>query len=146
MKGVSGNHFWPGHIPAGAVDSITGLHATDMFLTFCQLAGIAPPIIDFDGQDMSKALQGEPQKRTQPLYWEYGREDFYLKPGNPRFVSPNLAMQEGKWKLLINADSTRVELYNLEKDRAETTNVAEKYPEIAKRMSHRVLIWRKSID
>ena len=136
---------WPGHIPAGAIDSTTLLHATDLFQTFCKLAVVASPPIDFDGEDMSKALQGEPQKRTQPLYWEYGREDFYLKPGNPRFISPNLAIREGAWKLLINADGTRVELYNLEKDQAETHNVAEKYPELVDKLSTRVLTWRKSL-
>lgn len=76
----------------------------------CSMAHVAPPSVDFDGEDMGKALLGETQKRTQPLYWEYGRTGFYLKPGNPRFISPNLAMRDDQWKLLINADSTQAEI------------------------------------
>ncbi len=129
---------WPGQIPAGAVDSTTVLHATDLFPTFCKLAGIILPDIKFDGQDMSMALQGKPEVRNQPIYWEYGREDFYLKPGNPRYVSPNMAMRDGEWKLLVNADNTGAELYNLEEDLAETTNLAEEYPDIVKRMSEQI--------
>jgi hypothetical protein len=79
------------------------------------------------------------------LYWEYGRNEYYLKPGNPRFVSPNLAIREGAWKLLMNDDSTRTELYNLQDDPAENNNIAVNYPEIVKRLSSMLLQWRKGL-
>src|SRR3546814_576875 len=135
---------WPGHIPAGRVDSTTIIHSTDLFPTICHLAGIQIPI-DPDGQDISAALAGKPLNRNKPLFWEYGREGVRLKAGNPRFVSPQLAMRERNWKLLINADSTTIELYDLEKDQAENHNLTEKYTEIARRMATQVLVWKRSM-
>lgn len=135
---------WPSQIPAGVTNDTTVVHASDLFPTFCKLAGIKLPDINFDGEDMSNALTGESQQRTKPIFWEYG-SDFDIKPGNPRFVSPRLAMREGPWKLLINNDNTGVELYNLLIDHAETENVAEKHPDITKRMSEQVLEWQNAL-
>lgn len=137
---------WPGHIPAGEVDTKTIMSNLDLYQTLCNLAHVKPPKnVDFDGQDMSQALLGYAQKRKEPLFWEYGPADFYLQPGNPRFKSPDLAVRDGKWKLLINGDSTDAELYNLQKDWAEQRNVKDKYPEIAARLAKEVLEWRRSI-
>lgn len=135
---------WPGHIPAGVTNNTTVMHAADLFPTLCSLAGVKPPKVAFDGEDMSKALRGEAQERKEPVFWQYGSE-FDIKPGNPRFISPNLAMRDGQWKLLINDDGTKVALYNLLKDHAETNNVAEEYPGITKRMSDQVLEWHRSL-
>jgi hypothetical protein len=54
-------------------------------------------------------------------------------------------VREGKWKLLVNADGTGAELYDLEGDRSENTNVASGNPEITKRLTESVLAWRKSL-
>ena len=135
---------WPGKIPAGEVNDETILHAADLFPTFCDLLGVKQPDVDFDGENMAKALRGKSQQRKKPLFWEYGSE-FDIKPGNPRFISPRLAMRDGKWKLLINDDGSQMELYDLESDHAETNNIADKHPEIAKRMSEQVLSWKNSL-
>lgn len=136
---------WPDHIPAGGVDVQTVMHAIDLFQTFCALAGVQPPNAGFDGEDLSGALLGDPQQRESPLFWDYGREDFYLSPGNPRFQSPNLAVRDGNWKLLINADSTDGQLYNLKQDRPESHNLVKEYPDIARRLASEVLQWRRSL-
>lgn len=135
---------WPGHIPAGAVDSTTLIHSTDLFSTFCHLTGVQPPS-DLDGKDMSAALTGNQAERKDPIFWEYGREGVRLKPGNPGFISPSLAVREGNWKLLINADSTDLALYDLSTDQAENHNLAEKHPEIAGRLAAKVLEWKRSL-
>ena len=132
---------WPGRIPAGVINDSIVMHAADLFPTLCRLAGVKTPGVDFDGEDMSEALTGKAKKRTNPIFWEYG-SDFDIKPGNPRFVSPNLAMREGPWKLLMNDDGSQLELYNLLQDHAETDNIAEKYPVIAKKMSEQLLDWK----
>ena len=49
------------------------------------------------------------------------------------------------WKLLVNSDSTKIELYNLKQDAAENNNVADVYPDIAKRLSSLLFQWRKSL-
>ena len=46
-----------------------------------------------------------------------------------------------------NPDSTfQYELYDLEIDPNETTNLAEKYPEIVKAMSNTLQTWRDSVN
>jgi hypothetical protein len=56
-----------------------------------------------------------------------------------------VAVREGKWKLLVNVDGSNVELYDLSVDQNETTNVAERNPKIAKRLTAGALSWRKSL-
>jgi arylsulfatase A-like enzyme len=56
-----------------------------------------------------------------------------------------VAIREGNWKLLINADGSDRELYDLDSDRNETRNVAEQNSETAKRLAELALKWRKSL-
>lgn len=136
---------WPEKIPAGAVNNETVVHATDFFPTICQIVGVKPARkMAADGEDMSKALTGNTVARAKPVFWQYGSEHD-IKPGNPRFISPRLAMREGPWKLLMNEDSSSMELYHLLQDHAETSNVSEKHPAIAKRMSEQVQQWWKTM-
>ena len=142
---------WPGHVPAGKVDTTTIMGAVDLLPTVCALAGVAAPQrADLDGEDMSRAWLGTAQTRVKPLFWEYGRNAFFLKPTVKGDQSPNVAIREGRWKLLINAnasgaDGSGAELYDLETDARETTNVADSNADIAKRLSEQALAWRKSL-
>lgn len=135
---------WPGKIPAGVTDENTIMHATDLFPTLTSLAGVKTPNIDFDGQDMSKALKGEKVEPREPIFWEYGGEHD-ITPGNPRYVSPRLAMREGPWKLLMEDDGSNLELYNLKENQSETQNLAEVHPEIVKKMSEKLLQWKSEM-
>ena len=137
---------WKGTIPQGKVNEKAVLCGIDLFASLCALAQVGlPKDVAIDGQDMSRALLGKELVRTEPIFWEYRRKPFYLKPGGQGFVSPNLAVREGKWKLLINDDDSDAQLYDLAKDIAETTNLAGKYPQLTRRLSEMVLAWRKSL-
>jgi len=136
---------WPGHTPAGKVDEQTVLAATDLFPSLCAIAGVAMPKAAFDGEDLSGALLGRPSVRTRTLFWEYGRNTNSF--AFPREVdrSPNVALREGDWKLLVNADGSDTQLFNLKTDPKETSNVADKNPEVAARMKAKALAWRESL-
>jgi arylsulfatase A-like enzyme len=138
---------WPGHIPAGRVDEQTVIGAVDVLPTLAAIAHAKlPEGVAFDGENIIAALEGKPITRTKPLLWEYGRNDkSFNYPSVPRDRSPNLAVREGNWKLLVNADGTAAELYDVTTDRSEDTNVAPQHPDIAERLSHLVLDWRKSL-
>lgn len=136
---------WPGHIPAGAVDSVTMTWNLDVFPTLCDLAGIALPAARLDGQDEAAAWLGRPQKRTGPLMWVYGFNSAFLKPGNPRYRSPDLAIRDGKWKLLVNDSGSGAELYDLTSDVAEADNLADRYPAVVRRLADQVIRWWKSM-
>src|SRR5581483_7839992 len=138
---------WPGHVPAGRVDDKTVISSVDFFPMLCQLTGTPlPGSTAFDGEDLTDSFFGKSPVRHKPLFWEYGRNNFSFDyPRNPRDHSPNVAMRDGKWKLLVNADGSGLELYDLEADRNETHNIADANPEVAKRLSETALHWRKSL-
>lgn len=95
---------------------------------------------------MSRAWLGGNLSRTKPLFWEYGRKSKgYSYPPDPRDKSPNVAIRDGHWKLLVNADGTGAELYDLANDPKETTDVADNNPEVTERLKDRALSWRKTL-
>ena len=136
---------WHGKVPAGRIDEKTVVAAVDFFLTFTKLANVKAPKVNFDGVDMSAAFRGKSQERKKALFWEYGRQKSYLRPAHPIDQSPNLAIREGDWKLLVNDDGTRTELYNLAKSEREYDNLAGQHPELTKRLSDKLLAWRQSL-
>lgn len=138
---------WPGHTAAGRVDEQTVLEAVDLFPTFCAIAHAPLPAgFAFDGEDMTAALDNQPFAPTKAIFWEYGRKSkFFNYPGHPYDRSPHLAVREGKWKLLVNADGSRVELYDLDADGNETSNVTDANPELAKRLTDAALTWKRSL-
>lgn len=136
---------WKGRIPAGRVNRDTVLCAVDLFPTLCRLAGVNAPRVDFDGEDLSAALLGGAPQRKRDLFWEYGRDATFIYPGREWDRSPNLAIRSGQWKLLMNDDGSRVELYDFSRSEAEERSVAEQNPEIAKRLSKRLLEWRRAL-
>ncbi len=137
---------WPGRVPAARVDDTSILAAVDMLPTLCAVGGAKPPEgYAGDGIDASKALLGEVLTRTQPLFWEYGRNDKSFKFPGPRQRSPNVAILDGQWKLLVNADGTGAELYSISPDPNETTNMAEAQPEITAKLKAAALSWRTSL-
>jgi len=137
---------WPGHVPAGRVDDRTVLAGTDLFPSLCAIAGVPLPTgFAFDGEDLSAALTGTPTVRAKPLFWEYGRNtnSFAYPKGADR--SSNVAVREGDWKLLINADGSDLQLFNLRDDPKESANVADRHPDIARRLQDKALAWRKAL-
>src|SRR5262249_16714202 len=104
-----------------------------------------PQGVAFDGEDLSQSFFGKSLVRKGPLFWEYGRNEAFNYPKIERDRSPNVAMRDGKWKLLVNAAGSNVELYDLDADCNETKNLADANPEVAKRMTDAALKWRKSL-
>jgi arylsulfatase A-like enzyme len=139
---------WPGVVPQGVTDTVTVLASVDMFPTLCHIAGAElPSRVAFDGIDLSTALRGARiASRERPLMWEYGRnEKFFGYPKQPDDRSPNLAIRDGNWKLLVNAGGENAELYDLSTDPGEAKNIAEDHPEVATRLRSDALKWRKSV-
>ena len=136
---------WPGKIKEGSTNDSAIISSIDFLPTILHIAGLSSNQIKMDGEDISTALFNKTFQRQQPLYWEYGRNDYFLKPGNPRFVSPKLAIRAGNWKLLMNDDGTQTELYNLKKDAAENNNIAASNEAVVNKLSSMLLQWRKSL-
>ena len=114
---------WPGKVPAGR-DSDAIFATIDFLPTFANLCGFnIPGDRVIDGIDQTKLLLGKTDK---------GRDHFYFNQAGVR---------RGKWKYLkakahfhgyaVENDREKVEeLYDIEADLGETTNLADKHPEI----------------
>jgi arylsulfatase A-like enzyme len=75
------------------------------------------------------------------MCWEYGRNDLAFR--YPRAVdrSPSLTIRSGQWKLLMNPDGSRVELYDLVADKAESENLAEAQPKRVQELRTKLTAW-----
>ena len=56
-----------------------------------------------------------------------------------------LAISDGNWKLLMNPDSSRVELYDIPADPTELDNVAVQHPDVVRRLSAKLLHWHGTL-
>jgi arylsulfatase A-like enzyme len=136
----------PGVVPAGTNDA-TVLAAVDLFPTLCKLCGAElPQDYQSDGEELIAALLGKAAERSKPLFWEYGRnEKFFRYPPRPRDRSANVAIRDGRWKLLVNDDGGDAELYDLTRDPNESGNVIADHPDVAERLKTAALAWRASL-
>lgn len=138
--------WWPGNVPAGRVDETTVLSGLDMLPTLCTIAGAKPPGgVKLDGEDMSDSFAGMSFERKRPLFWEYGRNNTAFKYPAGKDRSPNLAMLEGRWKLLINADGSDRQLYDIVADPNETEDLSSTQARVAASMSDRATAWKASL-
>jgi arylsulfatase A-like enzyme len=137
----------PGLVAAGRTNESTVLMGIDLLPSLAKIGGASLPAdYQADGEGLSAAILGSASpSRTRPIFWEYGRNATAFAYPAPRNRSPNLAMLDGNWKLLVNADGTGLELYDLARDSHESTNMATKEPDIASRLKDELLRWRKSL-
>ncbi len=112
--------WWPGVIPAGSESGHISAH-WDMLPTFAELAG-SPYAEEIDGISMAPLLTGRVADQAQHghLYWEAYNSGV------------RQAVRKGKWKLIrhnaVDMKAQKLELYDLETDLGETTNLAEQQP------------------
>jgi arylsulfatase A-like enzyme len=109
---------WPGKIRPGHVSEQVWAF-WDFLPTAAELAGLPAPK-DTDGISMVPALLGKPQKSHDYLYWDYGHVRKTYKQ----------AVRMGDWKAVRNGAAAPIELYNLNQDLGEGTDVASKHPEV----------------
>ena len=122
---------WEGVVPAGRIDDTSVVAGVDFLPTLCKLAGVTLPDAKFDGEDVSEILRGKSRPRTKPLLWEWR----FRIAGEVFHQSPQLAIRDGDWKLYLNPDRSRIELYDVPRDPTQLTNLAEKQPEVVQRLS-----------
>src|SRR5690606_40259627 len=126
--------WFPKKITGGSIATGTG-HLIDLAPTFYQLAGAKYPTTynhikpnPLPGKSLLPVLYGESDKvdRQEPLFWER---------------AGNRAVRKGKWKIVSIYPSTTWELYDLEKDRGETEDLAALYPEIVRDLAWEYVQW-----
>ncbi|ARN56407.1 sulfatase [Sedimentisphaera salicampi] len=135
---------WQGKIQAGTINSEAVCAGIDLSPTFLNVTG-GKASAEKDGQDMMPALLGKNFERKKPICWQYGKPFATLMPGNKEFISPSFAVRDGKWKLLINPDGSNAELFDLQSDIKETTNLAAQKPDKVKELKAEIKSWAKDV-
>ncbi|MGV3541118.1 MAG: arylsulfatase [Rufibacter sp.] len=128
------------HWPKGLDKKLNGKfirtpsHLIDLMPTFLEVAKTQYPkqvnghtMIPLEGQSLIPLLSGQPKKfnTNRQLYWEH---------------AGCKAVRDQQWKL-VQVHEGPWELYDLEKDRCETNNLIEKYPERAEKMKQLYKVW-----
>lgn len=132
---------WPGQIPSDRIDKTSVLSGVDILPTLCGLAGIEPPG-ELVGENVSDILQGAARPRHKPLLWEWR---FSIAGVEPFHQSPTLAIRDGNWKLLINEDRSRAELFDIPADPSELKDLADTQPAVVQRLADQVLAWKRTL-
>ena len=121
---------WPGHVPAGRVDSGNVTSFIDWMPTLCSIAGIEDLPEQLDGEDVFDIWLGQTRERAKPLFW---------RASSPGAVP---VMREGKWKLHLTKEKDGgAELYDLSVDPSESSNVAEEHSDVVKDLTQKLKVW-----
>ncbi|MGA1607170.1 MAG: sulfatase-like hydrolase/transferase [Planctomycetota bacterium] len=128
----------------GTRDATSVFAAIDIPPTLLALAEIeAPEGTTFDGEALPEVLTGtSPRSRAAPLFF---RRPPDRKQHDGLTDLPDLAVRQGRFKLLCDFDGSRPELYDLEVDPKESANLAASQSERTRRMVEELLAWNASM-
>jgi arylsulfatase len=122
---------WPVRINSGGKLRHQPGHLIDIMATCVDVAGAKYPsryngnkITPMEGKSLVPAFDNKPIKR-EAIYWEH---------------EANRAVRVGNWKLVARGINGPWELYDLDADRTELNNLAQRYPERAKKL---VAMWQR---
>ena len=117
--------------------------SVDLVPSLLRLAKVAAPAgVRFDGSELSSTLLGaNSEGRRQALFWKRPPD----RPGPPGGRFPDLAVREGKWKLLTRHDGAEPQLYDLDSDPQESKNLTAEQPEVTDRLKRRLLEWNAGL-
>lgn len=129
----------------GSVNSTSVFAAYDLAPSLLSIAKVESPGIDFDGENLAPTLLGESNaSRGAPIFWRRPPDRKTAGDKLPERL-PDLAMREGKWKLLCDYDGSKPQLYDLANDRGEASNLAPQHMDIVAHMSNALLAWHQSL-
>lgn len=125
---------WPDVIQNGGTITDQPGHIIDIMATLVDISSAEYPstyngnkIKPMEGKSLLPAIKGQTGDPHDYLYWEHEQ---------------NKAVRHGKWKLVAEAGKDW-ELYDIDSDRSELTNLISEHPEIAEELKKE---WNKWAD
>ena len=111
-------------------------HLIDVMATACDVGGVSYPatfngnaITPLEGKSLRPILEGKQRQAHSEIYWEH---------------EGNRAVRQGKWKL-VSKFPGEWELYDLEADRTELTDLATRQPAKARELAAKWTAWSKKV-
>lgn len=146
---------WPGVIPQGSVQTQTAM-TIDVLPTIAKIVGGELPKHPIDGLEIYDLLTAKPgAKCPHEVFYHYFRvnELQAVRSGPWKLILPHTAYcydpsevgQDGMPGKSRNIKIEQAELYNLDNDLGETTNVAFQHPEVIKQMMVLVELGRNTL-
>ncbi len=135
---------WPGVVEPGSVCNDVVI-STDFFPTLNEIAGVVREPNDIDGVSLVSLLENPDAKLDRnALYWHFPH---YHGAG----LGPQGAVRQGRYKLIewyeksMYGEEGALELYDLENDPGEQTNLADRMPDLALELSGKLRSWRTHV-
>ena len=128
---------WPAVITAAKITDHLAC-TTDIFPTLAEIADVPVSAMGspLDGISLLPLIAGKSAQRSQPLHFRHH--------GLGAIID-----SDGQYKLLtqkLDAKKPRFELYDLNSDHRETTDIAESHPEIVARLKTDFLNWNSTVE
>lgn len=127
--------YWPATIKTSSITHQAG-HIIDIMATCVDVAGADypktfkdRPITPLEGKSLLPIFQGKTREGHDAIFWEH---------------EGNRAVRQGKWKLVARHRGAW-ELYDLDADRTELNNLADKHPDRVKEMAGLHKEWAKKV-
>jgi len=126
--------YWPGKIKSGQVSN-TIVSTIDFLPTIAHYTGAKLPNVPLDGINISNLIEAKGSLNRDYMLYTKGTEIYGIRKGDWKYL-PHGGSR--------NADEkSTAELFNLQEDIAETTNLVAKHPEIVERLSEEILKFKK---
>jgi arylsulfatase A len=130
---------WSNVVQAGSVCSVPVI-STDFYPTILEMAGLFLKTEQhYDGVSLVPLLKQTGALDREAIYWHYP----HYHINNP--YGPFGAIRKGDWKLIEYFENMNVELYNLNDDLGEQTNLVATNPVKAFELRDMLYTWRASV-
>lgn len=130
---------WPDKLPSGRLVDAPG-HIIDIMPTLLEAAGAGYPkrfnsnaTPSMEGRSLLPLWRGERDafERDRPLFWEHNE---------------NRAVRAGKWKLVYLKEKDTWELYDMQGDGTECTDLADRYPDVVESLKQKYFAWTERVN
>ena len=130
---------WPG-VARPATTCSVPVTSVDFYPTILEMTGVpGDPKHHVDGESIVPLLRRAGTLKRQAIFWHYPH--FSNQGGRP-----GAAVRQGRYKLIERYEDGRLELYDLEADIGETTNLADKMPQKAAQLHKLLRQWLRDVD
>lgn len=128
---------WPGHVKPRDYDAaVSSIDLVPTILSACDLK----PTANMQGRNLLLAANGEELSRDT-IFGETFAHDVADIDHPARSLQYRWAIEDARWKLILDAESEQRELYDLSTDPHEKNNVASSKPDIVRRLTGKLDAW-----